>query len=365
MQIAIINYESVWRLEKEIKLWNPSLIIADEGHKIKGHHTAVSKSMHKLGSLSRYNLLLTGTAITNKEIDIFSEYKFLNPSIFGNSFYAFRNHYFRMSGYGNYIPVFKRELEYEFKQKIASIAYRVTKEECLDLPDTVGITRYIELEDSAKKAYESLAKKSYAELKNSEITATNILTKLLRLSQLTGGFLTDDETHKTECVSNAKLTVLQEMIYQTIEENTKLVIIARFKAEIKMICKLIESKKAKYSLITGDTKNRQEQVNVFQNEKDCHFFIGQIKTTALGITLTSANKMVFYSLDYSMSNFNQAKARIHRVGQNNKCTYYYLLAKGTIDEKVYRTLKYKVNLADRMLSIAKEGQNPFIEKGKE
>lgn len=348
-----------------MKQWRPSLIVADEGHKIKTHNTAVSKSMHRLGSLSKYNLLLTGTAITNKEIDIFSQYKFLNPSIFGNSFYAFRNRYFYMTGYGNYTPVLKREMENEFKDKIASVAYRATKEECLDLPDTVEITRYIELESGAKKAYASLAKESYAQLKNGEITATNILTKLLRLSQLTGGFLTDDETHKTECVSSAKLTMLEEMIEQTIEEETKLVIIARFKAELKAICKLIESKKAKYSIITGGTKNRQEQVNTFQNEKDCRLFVGQIQTAGLGITLTAADKMVFYSLDYSMSNYNQAKARIHRVGQDRKCTYYYLLAKGTIDEKVYKTLKNKVNLADRILSLAKEGQNPFLEKREE
>ena len=93
LQVAVVNYESAWRLEKEISAWRPDLIIADEGHKIKTHNISASKAMHRLGTLSAYRLLLTGTVITNKAIDVFSQYKFLNPAIFGNSFYSFRNRY--------------------------------------------------------------------------------------------------------------------------------------------------------------------------------------------------------------------------------------------------------------------------------
>ncbi|MDD3767182.1 MAG: SNF2-related protein, partial [Eubacteriales bacterium] len=96
LQVAVINYESAWRLEKELTAWNPDLIIADEGHKIKTHNISASKAMHRLGARARYRLLLTGTPVTNKAIDVFSQYKFLNPAIFGQSFYAFRNKYFDM-----------------------------------------------------------------------------------------------------------------------------------------------------------------------------------------------------------------------------------------------------------------------------
>ena len=107
LQIAVVNYESVWRIERQIKNWYPDMIICDESHKIKSHNIAASKSLHKLGEKTCYKMILTGTAITNKAIDIFSQYKFLEPRIFGKSFYTFRNHYFDMVGYGLHTPVLK------------------------------------------------------------------------------------------------------------------------------------------------------------------------------------------------------------------------------------------------------------------
>ena len=102
LQVAVVNYESAWRMEKDLRLWRPDLIVADEGHKIKTHNIAASKAMHRLGQQAGYRLLLTGTVITNKAIDVFSQFKFVNPDIFGQSFYAFRNRYFDMVGYGNH-----------------------------------------------------------------------------------------------------------------------------------------------------------------------------------------------------------------------------------------------------------------------
>lgn len=102
LQVAVINYESAWRLEKELLAWAADLTIADEGHKIKTHNISASKAMHRLGAKARYKLLLTGTPVTNKALDIFSQYKFVNPTVFGQSFYVFRNRYFDMTGYGNH-----------------------------------------------------------------------------------------------------------------------------------------------------------------------------------------------------------------------------------------------------------------------
>lgn len=145
LQVAVVNYESVWRIERQIKNWYPDMIICDESHKIKSHTIAASKSLHKLGEKTYYKLILTGTAITNKAIDIFSQYKFLKPKIFGKSFYTFRNHYFNMVGYGNHTPVLKESMKEELKNKIHSIAFVAKKSECLDLPETTEIVRKIEL----------------------------------------------------------------------------------------------------------------------------------------------------------------------------------------------------------------------------
>ena len=359
LQVAVINYESTWRLEKEILAWKPDLVIADEGHKIKTHNIAASKAMHRIGARAGYRLLLTGTPVTNRAIDIFSQYKFLNPAIFGQSFYPWRNRYFSMTGYGNHTPILKKTMEAELTRKMHSIAFRATKAECLDLPETTDIIRHIHLEPDAMKIYKSLVKDSFAELTKGEVTATNILTRLLRLSQVTGGFISDDEGRIPSRISKAKLAALEDINDEVVNEGKKPVIIARFIPEIKAICKMLTERGIGHSHITGETTDRAAQVTTFQNNPDTQVFVGQIATAGLGITLTAASTMAFYSLDYSMSNFEQAKARIHRVGQKENCTYIYLVAKGTVDEKVLKALRDKADLAKTLVDDYRLGTNPF------
>jgi SNF2 family DNA or RNA helicase len=365
LQVAVVNYESAWRIEKELLTWDADLVIADEGHKIKTHNIAASRTMHKLGAKARYKLLLTGTVITNKAIDVFSQYKFLNPEIFGQSFYVFRNRYFDMVGYGNHTPVLKKSMEQDLMRKLHSIAFRATKAECLDLPETTDIVRYVDLEPSAMRVYQDLVRDSYAELGKGEVTVTNILTRLLRLSQLTGGFISDDDGSAPQRISTAKQAALEDIIEDVLQGGKKLVVIARFIPEINAICKLLQKKDIKYSLVMGNVKNREEQVAAFQNDPEVQVFVGQIATAGLGITLTAASTMVFYSLDYSMSNFEQAKARIHRAGQRENCTYIYLTAKGTVDEKVLKALRSKADLARTLVDDYRGGSNPFATRGGE
>lgn len=218
LQVAVVNYESAWRLEKEIAAWKPDLVIADEGHKIKTHNISASKAMHRIGAKAAYRLLLTGTVITNKALDVFSQYKYLNPAIFGNSFYAFRNRYFDMVGYGNHTPVLKRSMEQDLMRRLHCIAFRATKAECLDLPETTDIVRYVELELAAAKVYRDLVRDSYAELGQGEVTVTNILTRLLRLSQLTGGFIGDDEGNSPQRISTAKMAALEDIVDEVLQE---------------------------------------------------------------------------------------------------------------------------------------------------
>ena len=359
LQVVVVNYESAWRLEKDLSAWQPDLIIADEGHKIKTHNIAASKALHRLGRAAQYRLLLTGTVITNKAIDVFSQFKFANPAIFGQSFYVFRSRYFDMVGYGNHTPVLKKSMEAELTEKLHSISYRATKAECLDLPETTDVIRQVELEPAALRIYKGLVKESYAELSGGEVTAPNILTRLLRLSQLTGGFIGNDETAAVEQVSAAKLAALEDILDGAAAEGKKLVIIARFIPEIKAICKLLEKRGLRYSYITGEVKDRNEQVSAFQNDPAVMAFVGQIASAGMGITLTAASTMVFYSLDYSMSNFEQAIARIHRVGQRIPCTYLYLVARGTVDEKVLAALGDKADLARTLVDDYRSGRNPF------
>ena len=358
LEIIVVNYESARILEPELLKFNADLIIADEGHKLKENRSQQSKTMHTLGDHARYKLLLTGTLITNREIDAYSQYRYLNNRIFGTSFYSFRNRFFYMSGYGQHTPVFKKEMTGDYLRRLHSIAFRVTKAECLDLPEITEEIRTIDLEPKAMKLYTELEEESFAELRNSEVTAPNILTKLLRLSQVTGGHLTDDEKD-THMVSTAKLDALADIIDTAVAEDKKVVVMARFIPELNDIQALLEKKKIGFAVIRGGIKDRAEEVYRFQNDDDCRVFIGQIAAAGLGITLTAASTMVFYSLDYSMSNFDQAKARIHRVGQKENCHYIYLIAKGTVDRKILRALHDKIDLAKALVDDYRKGRNPF------
>ena len=357
--VGVINYESAWRLENELAAWDADLIVCDEGHKIKTHNISASKCMHRLGARARYRMLLTGTIITNKAIDVFSPYKFLNPAVFGNSFYAFRNRYFDMTGYGLHVPELKSGMAKELTRRIHSIAFRATKVECLDLPETTEIVRTVGLELDALTQYNDMVRDSMLQLGEGDVTATNVLTRLLRLSQLTGGFLCQDNSDRPVSVSTAKLAALSDIVDSAAEDGKKLVIIARFLPEIDAIRRMLEKKKIGYSVVSGEIRDRDEQVRRFQTDPDTTVFVGQIATAGLGITLTAADTMVFYSLDYSMSNFEQAKARIHRVGQRNPCTYIYLVAASTVDDKVLQALRDKADLARILIDEYRAGKNPF------
>jgi SNF2 family DNA or RNA helicase len=347
LHVAVCNYEFARDRQKAVLAWKPDMVICDEGHKIKSHTSQTSKALHQVGAATSYRLLLTGTPVTNKAADIFSQYKFLNPAVFGNSYYVFRNRFFDVGYFASQLTL-KPSKEAEFTEKLHSIAYRATKAECLDLPAFVDVVRLVELEPQAMKIYHAMMQDFCAEVDAGTVTAANILTRLLRVSQLTGGFLQLDEGGLQQ-VSTAKLNALEDIIEETQAEGKKLVVIAHFVPELHAICKLLESKSIGHVLVKGGVKNRAALVERFKTDPACAVFVGQISTAGLGIDLTAASTMVFFSLDYSMSNFEQAKARIHRNGQRNACTYLYLTARGTVDEKVLQALQDKASLARTLI----------------
>lgn len=347
LEVAVVNYDSVPLIEKELTAWHPDFLICDESSKIKNPTAKMSKATYRIAKVCKYRLILTGTPIQNNPLDFFSQYKVLDDSIFGKSFYAFKNEYAVLGTYNQ--PIGWRKLP-ELVKKAHSIAFRVTKTETLDLPDTIDEIRPIALEDKVQKLYKAFVKESYMELSNGEVTATNILTRLLRLQQITGGFIRpDEESERYEQISSAKLDALEDIIDTAISENKKLMVIARFIPEIKEICKMLDQKKVKYAHICGEVKDRAAEVERFQNEPDCMIFVGQLQTVSMGLTLTAASTMVFYSLSYNFADYSQARARIHRIGQKNNCLYIHLVVKNTVDETVLKALEQKENIATKIV----------------
>lgn len=347
-RVAVINYESAWRLESEISKYNPDMIVCDESSKIKNPQAKQSKALHRLGKQSRYNIILTGTPITNNPLDFYSQFKFLNENIFGSSFYSFRARYAIIGGYGNHQIVGYRNLA-ELVQKAHSIAFRVKLEDAVDLPDYIDETRFITLEPKAKVVYDAIDKESYAQLTSGEVTVTNVLTRLLRLSQCTGGFIRTEQEEKALQISSAKLEALEEILEECIEQNKKVVVFARFLPEIEAIEKLLNRNEIKYSVIHGAINNRAEQVQNFQTDTERKVFIAQLQTAGMGITLTAGSVAVYFSLDYSYANWQQSRARIHRIGQDKKVLYITLVAKNTVDEKILSALKQKGDIAKIMV----------------
>ena len=353
LKVAVINYESTWRPEilEKLKEFDADMVIADESQRIKTYDAAQSKAMHELGDQARYKLILSGTPVQTAAIDIWSQYRFLDKTVFGDNFFKFRGRYAIMGGYGNKKIVGYKDLEGLIKKE-HSIAFRVTKDEALDLPEQTFETRKIQFNQKEKNLYERIKKDSYAELDGGgHITATTVLTRLLRLQQLAGGFLVQDDAQKPQLVSRAKLDALGDIIEDyVIGSGKKLVIFARFIAEVKAIMDLDDKvlpKELKQVAIYGDIKkeDRGDIVKQFQEDPKTVLFIGQIDTAGTGITLTAADTCVYYSKNFNYATYSQSLSRIHRIGQRNCCTYIDLEIEGTIDELISKALSRKEDMA--------------------
>lgn len=348
--VAVINYESTWRegIFEALLDWRPDMIICDESQRIKEPKAKQSQAMYKLGDVAKYKLILSGTPVQNDAIDLFSQYRFLDPTIFGWNYYAFRSRYAIMGGFNRKQIVGYKDLD-QLIQKEHSIAYRVTKEEALDLPEQTFLTQYITLEGKDKQLYDKIKRDSFAELENGGvITAPTVLTKLLRLQQFTGGFIQADEGLKPEYVFKGKLSALEDILDDyVLSAGKKLVIFCRFRPEIDLISKSLEKKRIRYASIYGDIKinDRGDIVKQFQTDPEVKVFLAQIDTAGLGITLTAADTCVYYSVNFNYAAYSQSLARIHRIGQKNRCTYIHLTVEHSIDETILKALAKKEDLA--------------------
>lgn len=359
LRIAVINYESTHRegIFEALAAYKPDLIVCDESQRIKNPSAAQSKALHKLGDAAPFRMILSGTPVQNNAVDLYSQYRFLDPAVYGANFYAFKNRYCIMGGYGQHQIVGYRNMD-ELVEKEHSVAYRVTKEECLDLPQQTFINRYVQFTDAEQAIYEQLRKSSFLELETGEnVTATTILTMYLRLMQLTGGFLTADESTRPKQVNTAKLDALADIVDDyVVDAGKKLVIFARFRAEIAAIENLLRLRKIQYGSIYGDVpmEERGKIVEDFQTNPDTKVFVAQIQTAGLGITLHAASTAVFYSYDYNYANYAQAMARIHRIGQRLPVTYIHLVVDGSIDEKILAALENKEDMAKTVVDSWRE-----------
>ena len=344
--VFVLNYESCWRepLASEILGIQWDAVILDESHRIKSHDSNVSKFCAKLSKRAAFRLCLTGTMMSVPS-DVFGQYRFLDPGVFGTSFHRFQARYAVMN---RYIPhkVDQWVNQDEFAERVGWLAYRVGPEVLKDLPDAQHIQRPVVLSPKAMKFYQTLEKQMIAEIDGGTITAANGLVKLLRLQQATSGFMVEDETGNVIEIDTSKADMLTEILEDI--GNEPVVVVCKFKHDLATIEAVCQKLGKSYGEISGARKDGL--TNQATMNPDIDVLGAQIQSGGVGIDLTRARYAVCYSVGFDLINYEQFLARIHRPGQTRDCTYFHLCAEKTVDHVVYGALKNKQNVIDSILS---------------
>jgi SNF2 family DNA or RNA helicase len=238
----------------------------------------------------------------------------------------------------------------ELNKKLRQFSYRVLKKDALDLPDQVWMKRSVPLSTKQLDAYMQMKKFALVQLKEETLTTTSVLAQMIRLHQIVCGHMATDDNKVVSLPNNR----IKELCAILEEHGEKVIIWANYRHDIQEIEKTLSKKYGPGSVVTyyGDTPQnvRQEYIERFQTDPMTRFFIGQPMTGGRGITLTAANLTVFYSNNYDLEIREQAEARNHRIGTENKVTYIDLVAEGTVDEKIIYALRNKINLATSVLA---------------
>ena len=360
LHILIMNVEALSTkkgLEFATKFMSchETMIAIDESTTIKNPSAKRTKAILKLGKEATYRRILTGSPVTKSPLDLFTQCGFLNSYLLGyDSFYAFRNRYANMidRNFGGrrvqLIGSYKR-LD-ELATKLKAFSYRVLKEDCLDLPPKVYIRREVELTEEQSKAYSTMKSAALALLKGKMATAPHVLTQMMRLHQITCGHLRNDDGTITDIKNNR----LDELIKLLDEVEGKVIIWANYIHDIKHIVERIGKEFGQDSIVQyyGDVSAEQRQENIvkFQDPKSkARFFIGNPQTGGYGITLTAANNVVYYSNGYDLEKRLQSEDRAHRIGQEKSVTYVDFIAPKTVDEKIVKALRSKMNIANEIM----------------
>ena len=331
-----------------------TLMAIDESTTIKNPKAKRTKNIIKLSEMAKYRRIMTGSPVTRNPLDLYSQCQFLSPWLLDfQSYYAFRTRYAIMKTAnisGRQIQLvagFQRLAE--LSDKLKPFSYRVLKEDCLDLPDKIYMKRQIKLSPDQNKLYQQMKKEALAILNGKKVTTVNALTQLMRLHQITcGHFTADDGT--IQRIPNNRISELMDVLD---EIEGKAIIWAHYQWDIKDIIKEIIKVHGPGSIVDyyGLTPQDERQGNIkkFQEDEKCRFIVGTPQTGGYGITLTAANTVIYYSNGYDLEKRLQSEDRAHRIGQKKSVTYVDILADETVDEKIVKSLRKKINIASEVL----------------
>jgi len=344
----VVTFESFERYREEFLaiVDEKRFVILDETTKIKNPKAKRAKACHDLGLKTKHKLILTGTPVTQHAYDVFSQFKFLDcGETFGFDYDSFINQYFWRRGYS--LIARSGAIEEISKKMYGKSATRFLKKDCIDIPDKVYDSVLLDLPPETNVKYKEMVKWAITQLEGGQrVTASIILTQLLRLSQITSGFVKDVSGNELPFKENPKLDALEDIIENS--NSNKIIVWGRFVHDIRAIKGLCDKMGVKAVTIFGEDGQaaRTENVRQFQEEPDCKVIIGTAGSGGHGIDLTAASIVVYFSNSYSLEQRLQSEDRAHRAGQKNQVTYIDLLCKDTIDVAIYKVLRSKKNIAD-------------------
>jgi SNF2 family DNA or RNA helicase len=360
LRILIMNIEA-FSTEKGVTFAKTFLRVTsafmavDESTTIKTPNAKRTKNIVKVGRDARYRRIATGSPVTKSPLDLYAQCEFLGADCLNMpSFYAFQARYAVLVERKLATHTFKQVVGYrrldELHNRLEGFSFRVTKDECLDLPDKVYLRREVELTVDQRKAYDQMKLMALSVLDEGIVSTNNALTQLMRLHQICCGHTKLDDGTEIEFPSNR----IEELLAALEEVNGKVIIWANYRKDIERIRLRLQEVYGMTSVASyyGDTDadERQEIVTRFQDpDDDLRFFVGNPRTGGYGLTLTAAKTVIYYSNNFDLEVRLQSEDRAHRIGQTSKVTYIDLITPGTVDEHIVKALRNKINIASAVL----------------
>lgn len=351
--VIVVNYETArmkafadWTLKRQ---WG--CVICDESHRIKSATSHVSKYADKLRPMARRRLALTGTPLPHSPLDAFAQARFLNPSVFGRSWHQFRNTYAKLKTIpGVPVPIVDGYQNLDLLQaRLAEIAFFVDGS-VLQLPEETHETIPCELSSRARSLYRQMEEDFIFAVRDGTVTAANALVRLLRLQQITSGTVPLDDSDKIERVDTSKQEALYDLI-DALSPEEPVVVFGRFHADLDAAMVTAERLGRPYLELSGRRKELDQ--HGCMRDVPGQVLGVQIQAGGLGVDLTRARYAVYYSLGFSLGEYQQSVARLHRFGQTRPVFLYHLIATGTVDERVYKALAERQQVVESIVNAIK------------
>jgi len=351
-------------------------MIVDEAHMIKTHNATRSKNCVTLGKSARYKVVMTGTPIAQGPMDLYMQFEFLDPNIIGvGDFYSFRNRYAVMGGFEGRQVIGYQNME-ELIELVSPFVYQVRKDDVLkELPPKIFETRTVELTAEQRRLYREIAKKDRAVTGDRGITVNTVLERMLRLQEIVGGIITYERNPDIYDGSKFEHSRIEgknpkvEELMSIVEENPVSTIVwCRFVEEIQMVTEALVEKYGSNSVVQiyGAISEDVRWDNVSEKFQKGHarFIVGNAATGGVGLNMTKAELVVYFSNSFSFTDREQSEDRAHRIGQTRSVTYIDIVAEDTVDEVVVKALREKKDVSEYVrTSIASRNVDSLMGTG--